>query len=144
MSPVFIDTNALVYADQAHSAFHRSARSALGRLEQEGAELWISRQVLREYLTTVTRPGPAGVPTMTRTAAADAVDGFVSAYRIAEDSQQTMARLLELVRTVPMGGKQVHDANIAATMLAYGIPRLLTFNAADFQRFGSLIEIVVP
>jgi predicted nucleic acid-binding protein len=81
---------------------------------------------------------------MTRAAAADAVDGFVSAYRIAEDGQQTMARLLELVRTVPMGGKQVHDASIAATMLAYGIPRLLTFNVADFQRFGSLIEIVVP
>jgi len=142
--PAFIDTNALVYADQAHSAFHRSARAALGRLEQEGAELWISRQVLREYLATVTRPGSASMPAMTRPAAAAAVEGFVSAYRVAEDGPQTTVRLLELVRTVPMGGKQVHDANIAATMLAHGITRLLTFNVADFRRFGSLIEVVVP
>jgi len=142
--PAFIDTNALVYADQAHSAFHLSARAALGRLEQEGAELWISRQILREYLATVTRPGPAGVPAMTRAAAAAAVEGFAGAYQIAEDGPQTMARLLELVRTVPMGGKQVHDANIAATMLAHGITRLLTFNVTDFQRFAGLIELIAP
>jgi predicted nucleic acid-binding protein len=38
----------------------------------------------------------------------------------------------------------VHDANIVATMLAYGETRLLTFNEADFRRFSSMIEIVVP
>ncbi len=43
-----------------------------------------------------------------------------------------------------MGGKQVHDANIAATMLAHGITRLLTFNVADFQRFAGLIELIAP
>lgn len=144
MSLAFIDTNALVYADQAHSKFHQPARAALGRLEQEDAELWISRQVLREYLATVTRPGPTGVPAMTRAAAADAVDGFVGAYRIAEDGPQTTARLLDLVRAVPIGGKQVHDANIVATMLAHGITRLLTFNVADFQRFAGLIALITP
>ena len=144
MTSAFVDTNALVYADQAHSAFHLPARAALGRLEQEGAELWISRQVLREYLATVTRPGPDGVPAMTRAVAAAAVEGFVGAYRIAEDGPHTTARLLDLVRTVPMGGKQVHDANIVATMLEHGITRLLTFNVADFQRFAGLIALVTP
>ena len=33
-----------------------------------------------------------------------------------------------------MGGRQIHDANIIATMLAYGELRLLTFNVADFRR----------
>ena len=42
------------------------------------------------------------------------------------------------------GGKQVHDANIVATMIAHGETRLLTFNESDFRRFGSLIEVVVP
>ena len=27
-------------------------------------------------------------------------------------------------------------------MLTHGIPRLLTFNARDFRRFGDLIEIM--
>ena len=144
MSRAFVDTNALVYADQATSAFHQTARAALARLEKEGADLWISRQVLREYLATVTRPDPKGVPPMTRADAAAAVEGFQGAYFIAEDGRQATARLLDLVRTVPMGGKQVHDANIVATMLAHGITRLLTFNEADFRRFSALIEVIAP
>jgi predicted nucleic acid-binding protein len=43
-----------------------------------------------------------------------------------------------------VGGRQVHDANIVATMLAHGETRLLTFNEADFRRFSSVIEIVAP
>lgn len=40
-----------------------------------------------------------------------------------------------------IGGKQVHDANIVATMLAYDIPCLLTHNTRDFERFGEVIRI---
>ena len=39
-------------------------------------------------------------------------------------------------------GKQVHDCNIVATMLANGIPRLATRNPTDFKRFASLITVV--
>ena len=42
---------------------------------------------------------------------------------------------------VPVGGRQIHDANIVATMLAYGERRLPTFNAADFRRYGDIIEL---
>jgi predicted nucleic acid-binding protein len=142
--PVFVDTNVLVYVDQAGSAFHASARAAIGRLEQDGAALWISRQVLREYLATVTRSDPAGVAAMTRAEAAAAVEGLLTAYVLAENGPAVTALLLTLLRRVRMGGKQVHDANIVATMLAYGVTRLLTFNTADFRRFGSRIELVTP
>ena len=54
-----------------------------------------------------------------------------------------MASALEsLCRVVPLAGKQVHDANIVATMLAHGRRRLATFNVKDFIRFGDRIEIV--
>ena len=142
--PVFVDTNVLVYADQAGSAFHAPARAAIGRLEREGAALWISRQVLREYMVTVTRPSPAGVPPMTRAEVATAVEGFLTAYAVAEDGPAVMARLVELVRSIPVGGKQIHDANIVATMQAHGVARLLTFNGADFRRFEPMITILAP
>ena len=51
---------------------------------------------------------------------------------------------LKLLGQYLSGGKQVHDANIVATMLTHGETRLLTFNGADFHRFGSLIDLVVP
>ena len=42
------------------------------------------------------------------------------------------------------GGKQIHDANIVATMLRYGVLALLTCNPEDFLRFKTLITIEVP
>lgn len=50
--------------------------------------------------------------------------------------------LIALCRAMDIGGKQVHDANIVATMLAHGTRRLPTFNAADFRRYGDRIEFV--
>ena len=52
------------------------------------------------------------------------------------------AKLLDLLLQFPSGGKQVHDANIVATMLVHGVPKLLTHNTADFARFSSVIEVL--
>ncbi len=49
---------------------------------------------------------------------------------------------LRISRRIDVGGKQIHDANIVATMLAYGERRLLTFNVADFRRYVDHIELV--
>ncbi|BAY37984.1 hypothetical protein NIES2111_23270 [Nostoc sp. NIES-2111] len=51
-------------------------------------------------------------------------------------------RLLTLMAEIPSGAKQVHDANIVATMLVYGIPKLLTHNTTDFARFSELITVL--
>lgn len=51
-------------------------------------------------------------------------------------------RLLGLMEQISVGGKQVHDANIVATMLAHGVPNLLTHNTADFMRYSGLITIL--
>ena len=52
------------------------------------------------------------------------------------------ASLVALFGEVRVGGSQVHDANIVATMLSYGERRLLTLNASDFRRYGDRIELV--
>lgn len=143
MSAIFIDTNVLVYARSVSSQFHRAAADALARCEDNGDALWVSRQVLREYLATVTRPQAGAMP-LDGSAATAEVRRLVEIYAMLEDSEAVTDRLLNLMLRFPAGGKQVHDANIVATMLTYGITRLLTFNLADFRRFGSLIELVAP
>jgi predicted nucleic acid-binding protein len=141
--PTFVDTNLLVYASQKRSAFHVRAFACLQEARGERRALWISRQVLREYLATVTRPQRDQAPLPMAEAIAD-VEGFEQDFNVAEDGPEVFAELRRLLIRVPIAGKQVHDANIVATMLAHGITRLLTFNAADFRRFGSLIELVTP
>lgn len=72
------------------------------------------------------------------------VERFQRDLNVAEDGPEVFAALLALLASIPAMGKQVHDANIVATLRAHGISRLLTFNEADFRRFSGLIEVVVP
>ena len=103
----------------------------------------ISRQILREFLSATTRPQPWARAATLAEATAN-TDGFMRRFVVFEDSQAVWNELIQLSRNFTFGGKQIHDANIVATMLAHGETRLLTFNEADFRRFDSLIAVVVP
>ena len=141
--PTFVDTNVLIYASQKQSRFHAQAVTHLEETRQAGQKLWISRQVLREYLSVVTRPQSGQAPLSMSLAIAD-VQSFERAFNVAEDGPDIFRKLTELLAQVPTGGKQVHDANLVATMLTYGITRLLTFNVADLRRFSPWVEIITP
>jgi predicted nucleic acid-binding protein len=140
-SPVFIDTNVLVYAHLARSPLFAAASQQLRRLEDEGADLWISRQTLREYLSAMTRSGALST-TIPIAALVEDVRSMSEQFLVAEDGPQVTERLLTLLEQVEVGGKQIHDANIVATMLAQGIPRLLTYNVGDFHRFERWVEVL--
>ena len=142
-TPVFVDTNVLLYASRPKANEHTRSQAALSRMRQEDTPLWLSRQVFREYLAVATRPQASG-PALPMAAAIADVHGFDAAFNVAADGPDVFDRLLQLLAAHPGGGKQVHDANLVATMLEHRIRRLLTFNAADFRRFDSLIEVVVP
>ena len=67
---------------------------------------------------------------------------LVSSFEILEDGPGITESLMALCREVSVGGRQIHDANIVATMVAHGEHRLPTFNAADFRRYGDRVELV--
>ena len=124
-------------------AGHARAQTALSRMQGEGTPLWLSQQVLRDDLAAATRLQASG-PALPMAAAIADVHRFRAGFNVAEDGPHVLDRLLRLLAAYPGGGKQVHDANLAATMPEHRITRLLTFNAAGFRRFGSLIEVVAP
>ena len=137
----FVDTNVLVYANAAQAPLHRPALQTLRRLHGEGAELWISRQVLREYLATRSRSQSFAGPEATAELA-ERIRQFERLFRVADDDATVTSRLLELIEQVSVAGKQIHDANIVATMQANEITRLVTHNVADFGRFGHLVTLL--
>ena len=139
--PVFVDSNILVYAHQALSPFHAAATAKLQELGVAGHPFWINRQVMREYLVIMSRPGALTTPVPMSSLIAD-VQLMEQQFAIAEDGPAVTAQLLSLLHLTPCLGKQVHDANIVATMLAHGIPRLVTHNVADFSRFAGQITVV--
>jgi len=138
--PVFVDTNVLVYAAIPSSPFYAPAFAQLDALRHAGVALWLSRQIFREYLAVLSRPQPFTPPLPATTLIGD-IMRFQSQFGIAEDGPAVTSSLLALLASIPIGGKQVHDANIVATMQVHGLRRLLTHNTADFARFGHLIQI---
>ena len=138
---IFVDTNVLVAANVATHPRHAIALQRLKDMSAGGAEFWINRQVLREYLVTLTRPQTFTSPQPVNVLLTQ-VAYFQSRMQVADDTAEVTANLLALLQSIPLGGKQVHDANVVATMQAYGIPRLLTDNTGDFNRFGSLIAVL--
>lgn len=53
---LFVDTNVLVYAAVVSSPFHSAAISALRQHRAAGRPLWISTQVIREFLSVLGNP----------------------------------------------------------------------------------------
>jgi predicted nucleic acid-binding protein len=136
----FIDTNVLIYATADGAPFQDRARAALVGLATNET-LSISRQVLREYLAAMTRPQTWGKPLSLKEAMADAT-AFADRFGMLEDGPAVWNQVSDLGRCYSFAGRQVHDANIVATMMAHGGHRLLTFNTRDFRRFAALVELV--
>ncbi len=137
----FVDTNVLVYAAASGAPLHQRASGELRKRHESGQELWVSRQVPREYLAALSRSQTFAKPRTARELASD-IRYFLSHFRLAEEGPAVTEKLLELIEEVEIGGKQIHDANIAATMLVHEIPALLTHNTGDFSRFSKMIRVI--
>jgi predicted nucleic acid-binding protein len=134
--PIFLDTNILVYASVDSSPFYDRARTAIARYEARQTPLWISRQVMREFLATLARPS-VGIPIAELTAA---VRQFATRFQVAEDGPLVTTQLLTLLESGY--STQIHDTNIVATMMTVGVRHLLTNNPDDFAPFVSFITVL--
>lgn len=140
---LFVDTNILVYATEVASPWHQAAIEALNTFRRQGVELVISPQIINEYLAATTRHGPGSAgPSLTLAEITANVETFLQEFTLVPEDARVVTSLAGLVQAFAVGGKQVHDANIVATMQAHGIRRLLTHNTADFARFAGLITVV--
>ena len=136
----FLDTNILVYAHNKDHIHCVAIRKRLQDLKINGWILWISCQVIREYISVVTRPHAVSFPIPPEMAIKD-VNNFLKDFRMADENKLVTSKLLKLIKKYKIYGKQIHDTNIVATMLVNGIPNLLTFNKDDFKQFKEIIML---
>jgi len=69
------------------------------------------------------------------------IDQFIKRFQVVDGTTAVTGRLVNLMGDFKIGGKQVHDAIIVATMQDCGIPVLRTHNTKHFERFGKMIRI---
>lgn len=137
----FVDTNILLRAMIPRMALHTESEALIQKMWASDVELWISRQIIREYLVQATHPNTFKQPLIVEQVLVQ-MEVVESLFRIADETREVTAQLLALLKTYPTRGKQVHDTNIVATMLVYGIDTLLTLNAGDMKRFEPKIKLI--
>lgn len=138
---VFLDTNILLRTILTQMNQHAEVDALVKRIIREGAELWISGQVIREFIVQATHPRTLTKP-LTIEQVVNEIEAIKPLFQIADETATVRDKLLELLQQYPTQGKQVHDANIVATMLAYEINTLLTLNVDDMKRFNDKITLI--
>jgi predicted nucleic acid-binding protein len=140
----FVDTNVLVAATDEQRPDHKASRTVLLDWPGTGVALYASGQVFREYLAVASRPSESNGLGLSRLEAVANVRHLRSRLRLVEETSKVADRLLDLLDLVDCGGKQIHDANVVATMLVHGVDVIVTRNVADFARFSSFVRAIDP
>ena len=143
VAKVFADTNVFLRANIMSIEGYEACDTLIKRYWSEGAEVWISGQVIREFIVQVTHPKTMKTPLLIRDVV-EMLNTVIPLFRVADETPAVRAELLNLLKAYPTAGKQVHDANLVATMLAYKIDTLLTLNTDDLKRFSDKIKLISP
>jgi len=138
---IFVDTNILIYSNYSDSILKNQSRNKLQYFFQNNYDIWISRQIIREFLVYATRYNFEKDKIEISKLITSIFSNFEQ-YKIAEDSINSTNMLKKIIEKFDLSGKKIHDANIVATMLSNNISKLLTHNVKDFERFGNLIQII--
>ena len=139
---VFIDTNIFLNAAFAQREKHQECQQEIEAQVSQDAELWISGQVIREFLRVATKMESEGKE-LSFGEIRYRLNRYLTLCLIADETPEVRETLLRLWSELEIRGKHIHDANIVATMQAAGIPTLLSLDKG-FRRYTKHIELRVP
>jgi predicted nucleic acid-binding protein len=136
-----LDTNILLTATDEGRVGHERALDVINGWPAQGTTLYISGQIIREYLSVATRPAAHNGLGLTVPDALDNAREFRSRMLLLAEDAKVADRLAELLEETKSSGKQVHDANVVATMLVHGVDTVVTLNTGDFARFSQHVQV---
>ena len=139
---VLLDTNVLLAATDEGRAEHHDALTIFNEWAAGDTTLCTSGQILREYLAVATRPAENNGLGLRPADAVSNVRAIRERTAFLVEDARVADRLQGLLADVECGGKQVHDANVIATMLAHGVGTVVTMNVEDFARFERYVSLV--
>ena len=140
---VLVDTNVLLRLAQPNHGQYRAATDGVARARLAGEALYVTPQNIAEFWAAATRPvGAANGLGLTAAAVAAEIGTIERLFQLAADDPAIYPIWKGLVVTHRVPGIQVYDARLVAAMLVHGLDRILTFNVADFSRYG--VTVVHP
>ncbi|MFN6154834.1 MAG: type II toxin-antitoxin system VapC family toxin [Dolichospermum sp.] len=136
-----VDTNILLRLVQKNSPMHLDTQRAILTLKKQGEFLCIIPQNIIEFWAVATRPLDKNGLGLSMTQAEEESEKLKKIFILQLDTPQIFTEWESLVIKYQVMGKQVHDARLAAAMIAHNITHLLTFNVEDFKRFSDIVVV---
>ncbi len=136
-----VDTNILLRLVQKNSSMHLDTQRAILTLKKQGDFLCIIPQNIIEFWAVATRPLDKNGLGLSITQAEEESEKLKKIFILELDTPQIFTEWESLVIKYQVMGKQVHDARLAAAMVAHNITHLLTFNVDDFKRFSDIVVV---
>src|SRR5580692_4472701 len=136
-----VDTNVLLRIARRSDPNHSAVDRALSNLAIQGTILYYTHQNIAELWNTMTRPPERNGFGLTVQDVDREVALIESGMELLPDSTAVYREWRRLVVEYGVSGVQVHDARLAAAMLAHGISHILTLNESDFSRFAGIVAV---
>ncbi len=133
----FVDANVLVYAALKDDSRHEVSKDLLK--DARRGVLHLSPQILAEFYSTVTSPKRVTEP-YSPLEAIEFIETLLSYEHVVvlPISQDVPSRWISLLKIAEVRGPHVFDLQIAATMLAHGLRKLVTYNGQDFKNVSEV------
>jgi predicted nucleic acid-binding protein len=134
---ILIDTNVLLRLAQPNHRQYPAASDGITRARLAGETLYVTPQNIAEILGGGDAAGRSGQRSWPeRCGRRGRIATIERLFEVTADDPAIYPIWKGLVITHRVLGTQLYDARLVAAMLAHGIDRILTFNVADFSRYG--------
>ena len=138
-----VDTNVLLRFSRHDDPRYQIVQDAVQKLKAEGHQLRTTSQNFAEFWNVATRPANQNGFGHTIFETDQLLLGLEKFFRLLPDSPDVYPAWRQLVVDYDVSGVQVHDARLAASMIAHNVKHILTFNVTDFERYKSEGIVVV-
>ena len=139
---ILVDTNILLRIAQIGHPHRQPALDALQLLTIRDQEHFaVAPQSLYEMYVVCSRPANVNGFGYTPQQACAEILAARALFEILPETSQVYPTWEGLIAKYAVQGKQAHDTRLVALMIQHRVPKLLTFNDADFRRFAEVDAI---
>lgn len=142
-----VDTSVLGRLANRKDVSYPVAAAAVAELHRRGEVLNITPQNLIEFQNFATRPANANGLGLAPSAADGIRATFEATFPLLGETPDIYLAWKNIVETLGVIGKQVHDARLVAICHVHAVTHLLTFNVGHFVRLtgtGPSVTVIHP
>ena len=141
MTRVLVDTNILLRSAQPNHALGPQATHAVSKLIREKAAVFFCSQNIAEFWNVATRPAEMNGLGFSQGEVLKEIGGIESLLTLLPDIPAIHPAWKQLVRDHGVQGIKVYEARLVAIVRIYAVDAILTYNVADFRRYGGISAV---